>query len=970
MKRWLFPTILGALVLALGFLFARAVKTAAAARRAADAQMAMAAQLAAATADPEATGEVKPTAENVAKPEPSADTVSAAADNAATPLGNSAEASKPRQELQSPRAKSTLNEKPAEVVVFHVQHCDAGSLADVLQRLSPHAAGNISVDRKENTLILVRPEPEYLEILKKLDQPAANKSAAASSGANEGPSQIKAFPIKNHDADELLRALRAVWPAEVANNLVIAADSRTNTLIVRASSEKLEAVEAIILLLDNMAARTRPIPANSEAGEAATLEATARVSRNGPGPMVSYGPGEQAAGEYRQFEERSMALAGEYRQQQAVAPDDSKKLEQVKSELHNAVRATFDARQAWQRSHAAQLRQRLEQIERRISERGQLSDQIIERRVEELLHPEKQWESSDGRGGDSNVAATPESASTESGPANHAPTGAPGPGPGKATLERNCWETLGLKLDKVGASEVGSLATRYHGGMRVVDIRPNGVAANSGIKRGDILVGLHTWETIRWEDINYILNQTNLINGNAPLKFYVIRGQEVLYGNLKFASGSAPEAASAGRNDLADRVQPDPLINSARRFLAENAADPRKELLSAEAAVASAQVAVAEAKAEYERSELDLKRTQALSEKGAVSERTLRGAQADVERSKAALTRAESELGIKHRLLEAARESLALEIKLREADLADAKLRMEHAAAELARAETLFNQNSIEQRVYEAKKLPQQLAASQYERAKMLLDLYRKALPDQVSFVDKTAAEHGLNDATTVAPKGRAEFGQPLDASGDPRQRVLDAAHAVTSARAAFAEAKVLAANSEQNLQTLESAAPGTLPGAKILEAEHEVRRTRAAVERLAVDLEIKARQLDAERSMLVGRIKLLEIDLNDANLRLEQADKELARATELLKRAAISAEEFETKQLAQRLAASQRERAQTLLDLYRQALPDQKPAAGDDRTGEKPADPHIGFGDGINEKPNESPPKTYEPQDRKPERS
>jgi serine protease Do len=72
--------------------------------------------------------------------------------------------------------------------------------------------------------------------------------------------------------------------------------------------------------------------------------------------------------------------------------------------------------------------------------------------------------------------------------------------------------------------------------MRVVDVRSKSPAAEYGIKKGDILVGLHVWETIRPEDMSYILNQTSLLNGGEPLKFYVIRGQEVLYGNLRFAS--------------------------------------------------------------------------------------------------------------------------------------------------------------------------------------------------------------------------------------------------------------------------------------------------------------------------------------------------------------------------------------------------------------------------------------------------
>jgi serine protease Do len=109
-------------------------------------------------------------------------------------------------------------------------------------------------------------------------------------------------------------------------------------------------------------------------------------------------------------------------------------------------------------------------------------------------------------------------------------------GPSRDPVSGRCWETLGLKLERANASQLDSFRSRYRGGMRVLDVRPASIASDFGIKKGDILVGLHVWETVRWEDINYILNQTSLINGNDPLKFYVVRGQEVLYGNLKFAS--------------------------------------------------------------------------------------------------------------------------------------------------------------------------------------------------------------------------------------------------------------------------------------------------------------------------------------------------------------------------------------------------------------------------------------------------
>jgi serine protease Do len=108
--------------------------------------------------------------------------------------------------------------------------------------------------------------------------------------------------------------------------------------------------------------------------------------------------------------------------------------------------------------------------------------------------------------------------------------------PAKDTVATRCWDVFGLKLEKVGAANLEPFRNRYRGGMRLVDVRAKSPAAEYGMKKGDILVGLHVWETVRIEDINYILNQSALLNGSEPLKFYVIRGQEVLYGNLRFAS--------------------------------------------------------------------------------------------------------------------------------------------------------------------------------------------------------------------------------------------------------------------------------------------------------------------------------------------------------------------------------------------------------------------------------------------------
>lgn len=98
------------------------------------------------------------------------------------------------------------------------------------------------------------------------------------------------------------------------------------------------------------------------------------------------------------------------------------------------------------------------------------------------------------------------------------------------------WKVLGLRLEKAPASLLEPFRTRYNGGMKVVAVRPESPAAKHGIVKGDVLVGLHVWETTKSEDITYVLNQPKLVAGPEPLKFYVVRGPEVLYGNLKFAT--------------------------------------------------------------------------------------------------------------------------------------------------------------------------------------------------------------------------------------------------------------------------------------------------------------------------------------------------------------------------------------------------------------------------------------------------
>jgi serine protease Do len=101
----------------------------------------------------------------------------------------------------------------------------------------------------------------------------------------------------------------------------------------------------------------------------------------------------------------------------------------------------------------------------------------------------------------------------------------------RISVEERCWRELGVRVSAVPAGRVQKLQSRYRGGLAVTEVRPGGPAAEQGIEAGDILVGLHVWETIAPENIAYILDKAESEHLN-PIKFYVLRGRETLFGHL------------------------------------------------------------------------------------------------------------------------------------------------------------------------------------------------------------------------------------------------------------------------------------------------------------------------------------------------------------------------------------------------------------------------------------------------------
>jgi serine protease Do len=94
------------------------------------------------------------------------------------------------------------------------------------------------------------------------------------------------------------------------------------------------------------------------------------------------------------------------------------------------------------------------------------------------------------------------------------------------------WKKLGLKLQTTAPESVSRVNPQLHGGLTVTDVRAESAAAKAGLQRGDILVGLHTWEMLTMDNVTFVLNHNDLPTFN-PLKFYIIRAGQVHRGWLQ-----------------------------------------------------------------------------------------------------------------------------------------------------------------------------------------------------------------------------------------------------------------------------------------------------------------------------------------------------------------------------------------------------------------------------------------------------
>jgi serine protease Do len=103
------------------------------------------------------------------------------------------------------------------------------------------------------------------------------------------------------------------------------------------------------------------------------------------------------------------------------------------------------------------------------------------------------------------------------------------------------WDALGMRLLPLNKGDNRLTGLPYTGGMMVTDVRKESPASQSGIRKGDILVGLSSYETVKENDVNYVLGHADGRSA-TPLKFYIVRERDTLFG---FFSPAKPDRTAA-----------------------------------------------------------------------------------------------------------------------------------------------------------------------------------------------------------------------------------------------------------------------------------------------------------------------------------------------------------------------------------------------------------------------------------------
>jgi hypothetical protein len=366
-------------------------------------------------------------------------------------------------------------------------------------------------------------------------------------------SVLNVYRLQTLAAPTAARILERLFRGEFGDAKIVSDDS-TNSLIVRASASIHEEIEALLSRLD----RSDGLPGKPQPNEVGppvnrAVEPAPIASDGVSGPLKGphqggegknqvfsfyYGTAGESVADlrkgFRELDAKACGIAARLRQ----PVPDSGSGDALRNELRKAVQEAFVARQKLQRAELAEFAQRLHRIQQSIEVRDRISSEIVDRRVEELLDPNLQWD-------ETTIELRSPAASASKPGADDSKRHGPNSGSGANTrLDHSepspdvIRQSFGARFEVVRQDELQ--ASRYRGGLKITELHSGGPAERAGLRVGDILVGVDRWETMSLDNLHFAWQQTT---GADSVKIYVVRpsahgGSESMFGRLKWDEGS------------------------------------------------------------------------------------------------------------------------------------------------------------------------------------------------------------------------------------------------------------------------------------------------------------------------------------------------------------------------------------------------------------------------------------------------
>jgi serine protease Do len=99
---------------------------------------------------------------------------------------------------------------------------------------------------------------------------------------------------------------------------------------------------------------------------------------------------------------------------------------------------------------------------------------------------------------------------------------------------------VGVRFRSVEGETISKIHSQLHGGLAVVEVRPDSAAlaspaARAGLRPGDILVGMHTWEMVSLDNVRYVLEhpeRATFGRGAAGCTIFLLRAGQIHRGLL------------------------------------------------------------------------------------------------------------------------------------------------------------------------------------------------------------------------------------------------------------------------------------------------------------------------------------------------------------------------------------------------------------------------------------------------------